>query len=195
MNCENCGTELQNGAEFCPDCAVKSEADQEMKPGMRFYKFVTYFWMPFRALISVATGVLFFSDILNKLLFSLQNAQYGFYHVGRLYFLTDKSAKPALIFYAVALFAMAIYCVYISFSLAKFKKDAPKHIYINLISETLVAYIFMAVLLISQKGIVNINVESIMEFVPKVVTDVMSVILWLLIYSKYFNKRKHLFVN
>ncbi|MBQ2972790.1 MAG: hypothetical protein IJE19_00395 [Clostridia bacterium] len=167
----------------------------EKKLGMCFYKFVAYFQMPFGALIAAATGVLFLPDILNKLVFSLQNAQYGFYHVGRLYFLTDNSAKPALIFYAVALFAMAIYCVYISFSLAKFKKDAPKHIYINLILEKIVIYIFMAVLLISQKDIVDISVESIMELVPRVVTDVMSVVLWLLIYSKYFNKRKHLFVN
>jgi|GEM_PF-1765185 len=67
MKCSKCGKEIQDGAEFCPDCEAKQNGPAHdyrvrlySQPDipMLWYKSIIYFWMFAAALVDMATGAL-----------------------------------------------------------------------------------------------------------------------------------------
>lgn len=192
MNCKKCGTELQDNVRFCSDCGASTETTEDMNLGMRWYKFTAYFRMPVYAFFDAVTGVLLLPNMLYKLIATIPNAEYI---EPRLYFLNFGSIKICNLIYALAMFAFAVYYVYISFSLIKFKKDAPKHVYISIISGQVIGLIYFAAMLILLESGIEFDTDAIMALVEKIISTIVTTLLWMLINTGYFNKRKHLFVN
>lgn len=195
MNCQSCGAEIQGGDKFCSNCGENTVAAEKKKQGMLWYKFITYFFMPFSAFVDVVTGVLLLPNILNDLIDSISNTELRILIEDKFYFLNFDAFKMLNTVYAFVLIAFAVYYIYISFSLVKFKKSAPKHIYIILVLSEIIIFAYYIAMLILMKDIIEFDAEAVTALINKVVTTIGSLVLWLLIYTKYFNKRKHLFVN
>lgn len=195
MNCQSCGAEIQDNDKLCPNCGEGPATQEKKKQGMLWYKFITYFLMPFSAFADVVTAVLLLSNMLNNLFDSISNTELRFLIEDKFYFLNFDEFKMLNAVYAFVLIAFAVYYIYISFSLVKFKKSAPKHIYIILVLSEIIVFAYYIAMLILMKDIIEFDAEAITALINKVVTTIGSLVLWLLIYTKYFNKRKHLFLN
>lgn len=195
MNCGKCGAEIHDGVNFCPNCGESSETIEEKKQGMLWYKFTAYFIMPVYAFFSAVTGVLLLPNVLYNLIVTIPNLEIRLHIESMFRFLYYDSFEVPTTIYALAMFAFAVYYVYIAFSLIKFKKDAPKHVYISIISSQIIGLIYFAMMLILLRSSIEFDAESITGLIEEVVSTVITTALWMLVYTKYFNKRKHLFVN
>lgn len=195
MNCKNCGAEFQENVNFCPDCDESTEAVEVKAPGMKWHKFKAYFEMPLSAIVNLFVGVLLVPDVMNKLIDFIPDAERLYAIDGYTYFLNFNSIKILNIVFAFISVALALYYAYVSFALIKYKKGATKHIYISLVLSETVGLIYSIAMLILMSIAFEFKAESIFELVKTLISRVVAVVFWTLIYMKYYDKRKHLFIN
>ena len=195
MNCKKCGTELQDNIDFCPDCGESVKKNEVKALGMKWHKFNAYCKIPFNAIMSLLVSVLFLPGVLNKLISELLDTDIMFVMERYTYFLNDLSVKVLNIIVAFIMIVFAFYYAYISFALIKFKKGALKHLYCSLILIEAISLIYIVALILCTKNLIDFDVRIILMLIREVVTRVVSFGFWILIYTEYYKKRKHLFVN
>lgn len=188
MNCQNCGTEINQNVKFCSNCGEEIQNTEVKKQGMGWYKFNTYFKLPFNALIDVVVGVVFISSMPDELL-SMLNPNLTFT------FLKFESVITLNLVFGIVFILLALYDVYVMISMIKFKKNAPKLFHIDLVSGEVIGLIYYMAMLVLIRGMITWDAEIITEMATDIISSAVSVTLWLLINTKYFNNRKHLFVN
>lgn len=171
------------------------KAEESPKIGMRWYKFITYFWFPFGAVINVAVAVIFIPGFMEKIInsISVENIEIEMYLMNFLNVFDD--LKAANLFYFFSCIVWAVYRIYISVSLHRFKRTAPRNVSILYILSAAFGIIYFILSLIIMKESIEINAEVVVSVIKNIVQTIASTVIWILIYNKYFNKRKHLFVN
>ncbi len=187
MNCQNCGTEINQDVNFCSNCGELIQTIEVEKQGMGWYKFNTYFRLPLSMLIGVTVGVVFISGVLDELL-SMLNPNLMFS------FVTFEPVNKLNVIFGMVLILLEFYNLYVTTSMIKFKKNAPKLFYISLVFVEVINLIYCMALSFLLKDMIG-NAEAITYLVKEIVTTAVSITLWLLINTKYFGNRKHLFVN
>lgn len=165
------------------------------KYGMRWYKFITYFLFPFYALIGIIVSVVFMPGVIDKIIDidSVSNIEIKLFLLD-LFNLYD-DLRIANLLCALGNVALAFYDIYISVSLHKFKKSAPKHVSVEYILSGALNIIYVVISLIIMRETVDFNAKIIITLIRNFAQTIGSTVIWVLIYNKYFNKRKHLFVN
>ena len=88
--------------------------------------------------------------------------------------------------------ALAIYYAYVSFAMIEYKKTAPVHIYISQVLSQVTGLIYFVVMMFVLK---NFETDMLLSLVRKMISSAVSVAFWITVYTKYYNNRKHLFVN
>lgn len=188
MICQNCGTEINQDVNFCSNCGELIQTTEVEKQGMGWYNFNTYFKLPFNALIDVVVGVIFISSMLDELLLMLNpNLTFNFLKLESV--ITLNSA------FGIVLILLAFYDAYVAISMIKFKKNAPKLFYAGLVSGEVIGLIYYMAMLFLIRGMITWDAEIITEIAKEIISSAVSIVLWLLINTKYFGNRKHLFVN
>lgn len=187
MNCKNCGTEMLDGTDFCLSCGVNQS---EIKPKMGWYAFLTYLYMPFSAFCAVFAGVLFMPNVQLNILRSIDETL-----MWEFIFLDNTSIKILFFVYGTFMFTMAAYYVYIFNSLVKYKKKTLRHLCAERILHFIFYITYMFVLIILIKGNLSTNGSELIVFFRNITSQLISLIIWLAVNVKYFNNRKHLFVN
>jgi len=130
MNCQSCGSEVMEGAAFCPNCGAAVEQVVKTAPviqqtpekplGMKWFKFTIYFQLFACALINFYNGLMM-----------VTGAQYGAAAAG------VYADFPTLKFIDLGMgglsIALAAFSLYTRFQLAGFKKHAPQLMYSMLV--------------------------------------------------------------
>lgn len=171
------------------------ETEESKNIGMRWYKFITYFWFPFVAVINVLVAVVFIPGVIEKIInaISVENIELRMYLMNFLNVFNDLKAANLVYFFGCIVWA--VYRIYISVSLYKFKKTASKHISaLYILSGALsIAYFVLSLIIIRES--IELNGEVVFLVIKNIVQTTASTVIWLLIYKKYFRNRKHLFIN
>ncbi len=195
MNCQSCGAEVRESDSFCPKCGEATVAAEVKKQGMKWHKVNAYFLLPYSAFLCTVVGVLLLPNVLNSLINSIPNTELKFFILDKFYFFGFDIIELLNVVYGFVLMASAAYKIYVSFALIKFKRNAPKLLYINLILGEIVGFLYYIIALILMSGMIDFDAEVAIKLVEEVITTICSLVLWLLVYTKYYNNRKHLFVN
>ena len=171
------------------------ETEESKKIGMRWYKFITYFWFPFEAVMDVVVAVLFIPGVIEKIInaISVENIEIRMYLLNFLNVFDD--LKAANLICILGCIALAVYRIYISVSLHRFKRTAPKNVSILYILSGALNIIYFVISLIIMREAIDIDAEAVAVLIRNLVEPIASTLIWLLIYNKYFNKRKYLFIN
>lgn len=187
MNCKNCGIEMSEGTEFCLNCGVNQS---EIKTEMGWYAFLTYFSMPFSAICATFAGIFFMPNVALNIIYRVNRSE-----ILNFIFLDRTEIKILLFVAGIIEFAFAGYYVYITYSLAKYKKKSLKHLCLNRIVLFVFTVVFTAVLLILMRDNISTSGRELTSLISNFTSQLVSVIVWLWINIKYFNNRKHLFIN
>lgn len=190
MKCKICGTEFQENTDFCLNCGGQTGWIENDKPGMKFYIFQAYFSLQVATLLYIITGVLLLSNNLYKFIeLFLGN------RVGLSVPFMQSEMKFLNAVYGVLLIALAMYYGYVSIALIKLKSGAIRHLYIATVLSEAIGLIYYIAALILMRGFIQSDAETVLLLIRQVISAAISLTLRLLIYSKYYNKRKYLFVN
>ncbi len=171
------------------------EFEESEKIGMRWYKFFTYFWLPCQALFGCVCFVAFMPGVLGKTIdaFTIENVEIKLYLMNFLNIFENLTAANLII--SLGCCALAVYRIYISISLIKFKKSAPKHVSILYILSGALGIIYFVISLIIMRESIEFDAEVVAVLMRNVVQTAGETVILVLIYNKYFNNRKHLFIN
>ncbi len=163
--------------------------------GMRWYKFITYFWLPCEAFFGSVCFVAFMPGVISKTInaLTIENIEIRLYLMNFLNVFEKLTAANLIC--SLGCFALAAYRIYISVSLLNFKKSAPKHVLILYILSGALNIIYFAISLIIMRESIEFDAEVVAALTRNVVQTVGTTVIWVLIYNKYFNNRKHLFTN
>lgn len=193
MNCKNCGAEFQENVNFCPFCGERTEEVEAV--GMKWHKFKAYFIMPLSAIVNLLVGVLLFPCVMNKLIELIPDSASLYATNGYPLVLIFDSVKVVNTVFAFVSVTLAFYCAYVSFVLIKYKKGAIRHIYISLVISEVSGAIYSAAVLIVMNVAFGFRAESMLELAENLISLVVTVVFWLFVYTKYYEKRKHMFLN
>lgn len=176
MFCNNCGTQLEEGATFCPSCGSAVAAAPAPQLGLKWAHFLAYFALWAGALINIIVAVTVFTGSL----YSAQGIEAEYVYA------VFPGLKPMDMIYGVALLAMAVLGVITAVSILKYKKNAGALVCAMYLVSAIIAFIYLvgASSVIGQfagtsNNIVSIIVGIVMFFVNRV----------------YFGNRKDIFVN
>ena len=145
--------------------------------GMKWFKFLIYFWLFFGALEDLAQSLVLFFNYENEFL------DFEYYFYGNLRWLG--------ILFAVVWLAIAAYGIYIRFRLAKFRKGAPKQYIIYEIVNQAVFLIFS----LAGEFAMGQSDMMIASLVGGIIGSVLGGFVYIYPNIIYFKKRDHLFVN
>lgn len=192
MTCPYCNADILNDAETCKFCgadvkeqkkAVEAEGEcslsdpQTSEIGMKWFKFLIYF--------------LLFADAISKIVNAVTNLTGGISR-GGIY--TDYPVlKPVDIAFGIAAVAIAAYCIFTRFQLAKFKKNALKNFYSLQIIMLIFAEAYQIIYLVVIAG--SGADVSIISTIKEIVIGIVSTVIYIVFSAFYFDRRKHLFVN
>ena len=212
MYCRFCGKQIPDQAKFCPECGADlapapSAAPPENVPsvpaapvapvepvrppqgtpdpaaatgvietprrGMKWFKFIIYFQLWFTLLVCVIYSSMYYTGSFYE---GAADQIYSYW----------PSLKALDVIMSILIFAMGVYAVFVQRALAKFRARGPVMYYILCGAGILISLIY-----ISAAGTIlgesAANAETLYSFF-------FSIIL-LFINIRYFNNRKHLFVN
>ena len=203
MFCRFCGTQIPDSVKFCPNCGANlapaapaetpasngytftpapAAPEQNAMPsctytapvrGMKWFKFIIYFQLWVGMLANLVDAGKFFTG--------------GFYEGNaELAYAYYPALKPLDIVMGIFCLTLAVYAVVVQRSLAKFRAEGPKMYYILLGASIAVTLLYLLVGSI----ILGESVFSLDTGVNLIVSVAM-----ILINIRYFNNRKHLFVN
>lgn len=187
MDCKNCGAAMPDGTDFCLSCGVKQS---EIKPKMGWYAFLTYFNMPFSVICAVFVGIVCMPNVALNIVQSIDESL-----MWDMIFLNGTLFKTLFLVWGIFAFVMAAYDVYIIYSLVKYKKNTLKHLCVERILHFVFYIVFMVVLIIILKGELSPSGSALTAFIRNITSQIVSLVFWLWVNIKYFNNRKHLFVN
>lgn len=190
MNCNVCGTEIQENTNFCPNCGEKTEPINNNKLGMKYYKYQACFLMPISVLLDVILGVLLISGNFYKLIGAISGDI-----IGSSTAILQSELKWLDVAYGIFLIAVAFYRGYITYALIKFKSGAIRHLYIITVLTEVSTLVYLTASMIMMKGFIQFDAKTVSELIKEVVSAALSITFWVLVYNKYYGKRKHLFVN
>ena len=192
MFCPNCGTAVENDARFCPKCGgtISATAQPQAQPyvqpqvqpqqpalGMGWFKFLIYFGLFAGALSNFYSAYQLLSgDVYEgaaSLVYAVIDGLEGL----------DKIA-------GIGLAITAILGLVARFRLSGFKKNGPKMLNAVYIAAAAVQLIYV----IGANAIMPSLVLSNMDFSSMYVSMAVSIAM-VGVNTKYFNNRKHLFVN
>lgn len=147
--------------------------------GMKWFKFLIYFGLFFASAEDLIQSAALIFDIRNDFI------DLDYYFVGNLRWLG--------ILFAVAWIITAVIGIYMRFSLANFKKDAPKkYIIFEIVNRALsLIYTLVGIFLVTDSEM-YITVGSV---IGSVVSCVVGGAIYIYLNIIYFKKRNHLFVN
>lgn len=189
MNCKRCGTEIQYNAGICPSCGESVTEVELSSLGMKWYIFQAYFLMPFGALANSFVGISLFPGALIRVVNLLAETTAIPNDIISIALFIN-SHRAAHMIFAFTEIALSIYYAYVSFAMIEHKKTAPKHIYISLVLSQLMSLIYFVTIMI-----LDFETDMLLTLAKELISSVVSVGFWLFVYNKYYEKRKHLFVN
>ncbi len=187
MNCKNCGFEMPPETDFCLNCGVNQ---REIKSKMGWYVFLTYLYMPFSGLCAIFVGVIYMPNVALNLLNIIDKTL-----MWRFIFLNQTEFKILFLISGLILFAFAVYCYYVAYSLLKYKKKALSHLCAERILHFIFYIAYMSAFIILLKNNLSTNGYELTVFFRNIASQLVSLVFWLAINIKYFKNRKHLFIN
>lgn len=120
MYCPECGNQNREGANFCHFCGkalaeihIAAPAPKPVTLRLGWHKFMIYFSLFAGALLNFTQGIQFMTGIMYG---DMKDEIYAFY-----------SGLEALnVIYGLLLIGIAVFCIYVRFQLAGFKRGAPR---------------------------------------------------------------------
>jgi|GEM_PF-6912548 len=191
MNCKNCGTEIYQNVSFCPACGESVTEAESNALGMKWYKLQAYFIMPFSALVNSFIGISLIPGVLSKMVTLYADTKIIPKDIISIAFFLDSHREAHMILAFIEI-ALAIYYAYVSFAMIEYKKTAPMHIYISQVLSQAVGLVYFIVMIILTR---NFDTEMLLTLAKNMISGVISVVFWITVYTKYYNKRKHLFIK
>ncbi len=148
--------------------------------GMKWFKFLIYFWLFFGAFEDFAQSLVLFFNYKNELI------DFEYYFYGNLRWLG--------ILFAVVWLAIAAYGIYIRFRLARFRKGAPKQyiIYEIINKVVLLVFSFAGELAMCQEMMIATLISIL---IGVIIGSVLGGLVYIYLNVIYFRKRDHLFVS
>lgn len=212
MYCRFCGKQIPDNAKFCSECGANlapapSTAPEESAPavpmapenaaapamppqgtpdpaaaigviatpqrGMKWFKFIIYFQLWFTLLVCVIYSSMYYTGSFYE---GAADQIYSYW----------PSLKALDVIMSILIFAMGVYAVFVQRALAKFRARGPVMYYILCGAGILISLIYVSAAgnILGESAA---NAETLYSFF-------FSTIL-LFINIRYFNNRKHLFVN
>jgi tryptophan-rich sensory protein len=176
MFCNNCGTQLEEGAAFCPNCGSSVGVAPAPQLGLKWAHFLSYFALWLGALLNVIVAFTVFTGSI----YSAQGIEAEYVYA------VFPGLKPVDMIYGVALLVLAVLGVITAVSIIKYKKNAGTLVCAMYLVSAIVAFIYLvgASSVLGQfagnsSSVVSIIVGIVMFFVNKI----------------YFGNRKDIFVN
>ncbi|WP_405376252.1 zinc ribbon domain-containing protein [Pseudobutyrivibrio sp.] len=176
MFCNNCGTQLEEGAAFCPNCGGSVGVAPAPQLGLKWAHFLSYFALWLGALLNVIVAFTVFTGSL----YSAQGIEAEYVYA------VLPGLKPIDMIYGVALLVLAVLGVITAVSIIKYKKNAGTLVCAMYLVSAIVAFIYLvgASSVLGQfagnsSSVASIIVGIVMFFVNKI----------------YFGNRKDIFVN
>jgi len=176
MFCNNCGTQLEEGAAFCPNCGGSVGVAPAPQLGLKWAHFLSYFALWLGALLNVIVAFTVFTGSI----YSAQGIEAEYVYA------VFPGLKPVDMIYGVALLVLAVLGVITAVSIIKYKKNAGTLVCAMYLVSAIVAFIYLvgASSVLGQfagnsNSVVSIIVGIVMFFVNKI----------------YFGNRKDIFVN
>ena len=212
MYCRFCGKQIPDNAKFCSECGANlapapSTAPEESSPavpmasdvptapamppqgtpdpaaaigviatpqrGMKWFKFIIYFQLWFTLLVCVIYSSMYYTGSFYE---GAADQIYSYW----------PSLKALDVIMSILIFAMGVYAVFVQRALAKFRARGPVMYYILCGAGILISLIY-----VSAAG--NILGESAANAETSYSFFFSTILLFINI--RYFNNRKHLFVN
>lgn len=207
MYCRFCGSLVSDSAKFCPSCGKKLVIDETQtssalapvpaapplpqetaaysyapvplaepdvpQRGMKWFKFIIYFQLWVSLLSALSTAAQYLTGSIYD----------GSADIVYSYFPGIKACDMVL---AILYIALGVYIVFVQRALAKYRAKGPKMYYILYAADIAIAlpYLIAARVITGEFPVTT-------EFITALVVSAVM----LLINVKYFNNRKHLFVN
>ncbi|PHU33767.1 zinc ribbon domain-containing protein [Pseudobutyrivibrio ruminis] len=176
MFCNNCGTQLEEGAAFCPNCGGSVGVAPAPQLGLKWAHFLSYFALWLGALLNVIVAFTVFTGSI----YSAQGIEAEYVYA------VFPGLKPVDMIYGVALLVLAVLGVITAVSIIKYKKNAGTLVCAMYLVSAIVAFIYLvgASSVLGQfagnsSSVASIIVGIVMFFVNKI----------------YFGNRKDIFVN
>ena len=191
MNCRSCGTEVGDNVVFCPSCGESVTEVEANALGMKWYKLQAYLIMPVSALINSFIGISLFPGVLSKVVNLYADTKVIPGNIISMASFLDSHREVHMILAFIEI-ALGIYYAYVSFAMIEYKKTAPKHIYISLVLSQMTGLIYFVIMMIITANFGN---DMLLALAKDTVSSVVSVVFWLFVYKKYYNKRMQLFIK
>lgn len=209
MNCPCCGAQIPDAAAVCPYCetrvrddvvevrtvgqtqsatsgqnGLRSQAEDDLNMsggvardplddprGMKWFKFLIYFLLFADAAYQVFSGVM---SLINA------GSGYGYYYPG---------LKTLVILYGIALLGLAGFTIFVRMRLAKFRRNGPKLLYIQ-IGASIALFLLLVFCLSGVTGFPVGELTDVSDWISALAEGA-------LLYANcvYFGKRADLFVN
>ncbi len=210
MYCQNCRNYVADGTKFCPNCGAAIAAPQEqqayqqqpyqqadpqqayhsqpsyqapvypvMEQPMKWYKFLIYFSLFASAVLNFFSGVQL-----------LTGNHYGTDGEANLVYSMFSGLQGLDILVGILMIAVAAFAIYTRMRLAQYRADGPKMLMILYAVNAIVGLVYV----IGLSALVNDMVRDALDYSSFTSNIAMSVAM-IFINKKYFDKRKHLFVN
>lgn len=217
--CIQCGAQLADNQAFCTYCGAAQNVQQPQQPQqpqytqapqytqqpqypqqpqytqypqygqpintqpelpMKWFKFVIYFQLFLNCFSNVVSALSAFTG-----------SQYG--TEAQAVYNVIPSLKIVDVIYAIALIGLAVFAIVARSHLKNFRVNGPKFYHILLVAQVLVSVVY----LVAVNSVVSNSIigNSYSPDYTSVITSFISTGIMLLCNIKYFNKRKHLFVN
>lgn len=161
---------------------------------MNWYRYITYVSLPVGVIADIILAVLLFPGVLGKFLLIIpEEARFVVAELVRIF--NVDSMKIINMVFAFVFILPACYYVYVMISMAKFKKNAPRKFYFIYVISTFLSTVYFIVFFAVLTDVFGFNSEATMKIISAIIRDVFKAVIMVAINIKYFNKRKHLFVN
>ncbi len=196
--CNYCGGVLEDNANFCEFCGANQIKENQVNQqnqsiqegqnnnpfnpaervwGMGWYKFLINFWLIFMAVVLFIVSLPYLTGLIRDDLLGNTAKEFYFYY---------PLLKGLDVTYGILQILVGVFAIVTRVYLAKFKKQGPNLFLIFIIVNCAIDFLF-------------ILFEAIILKDAALISDLLFNIAWCLVvffsFRKYFNNRKHLFVN
>ena len=200
MYCHNCGTQIPDDVRFCPECGAKTASAEpaaeagairpvaaggspavlppERRQNLGWYKFIINFQLFANAAVNLIGSIPF-----------LTGTVYGSKEVAENLYYVYPEIKALTLGLGVLCIALAVYAIFVRFSLARFKRRGPTHYVILMLLNSLGTLGYA----LGTGAILDMPIAELLNSSQISNLAVSAALLVFTIF--YFRKRKELFVN
>lgn len=176
MFCNNCGTQLEEGAAFCPNCGGSVGVAPAPQLGLKWAHFLAYFALWAGALLNLFNGIT-----------AITGTQYDAVGVDADYiYAIYPGLKPLNIIYGVVCLALVVLGVITAVSIIKYKKNSGTLV----CSMNLISAIIMLIYAVGAVSILG-QYANISSIIPQIIVGIVM----FFVNRVYFGNRKDIFVN